>query len=284
MDNKEFIKEATGFVQSTYDRFESYQKIVNEILIEFNRVCNKKGVKYWLAYGTLLGAIRDKGQVPWDYDVDVWSFFDDCGKLIDALESELPNEFYYTYVTNTDHYPGGYRLLRVCKKGYSMMAIHVDVFFMVGACDNERKMKKYSKRLLRYQFIFDTKCLPYHYKAYIKDKANRYLNKVYEILYSFIPLSILKRLELSHLNKYPVNKKVFVLDNAVIPTDAFGTEYVVINGNKFPIPSGYDIILQTLYGDYNQYPSIESRLWEFYRHTKEIDTIQALYNHNRYDK
>ena len=121
MNNKEFIKETTDYIQGVYNHFESYQKVTWEILKELNRVCKKTGVNYWLCYGTLLGAIRDHGQVPWDYDVDVVSFFEERQKLVETLDAELSEDYYYTYINNSDYYLGGHRLLRVCKKGYSMV-------------------------------------------------------------------------------------------------------------------------------------------------------------------
>lgn len=275
MNNQEFIQETSNYIQDVYKRFELYQNTAKDILLEFDRVCKKCDVRYWLFFGTLIGAIRDQGQVPWDYDVDVVCFYSDMQYLVEALEKELAEDYYYCYNNNTDYYPGGNRVLRVCKKGYSMIAIHVDVFFMFGASSNERGMKKYYKRMMRLKFIYDVKCIPHHYREETKDKPNKIVRKIYESLYGLIPFRLLKLYEAYFLKKYPLKDKVYV--GPVFPVSLFETKYVRIWGIDFPIPAGYDIILKNLYGDYNKYPSIESRFCEFYEHTKTIDYIQGKY-------
>ena len=52
-----------------------------EILVEFDRVCRKYGLTYFLAYGTLLGAVRHKGFIPWDDDIDTLMPYADYQKL-----------------------------------------------------------------------------------------------------------------------------------------------------------------------------------------------------------
>ena len=278
MDKECFLKETTDYIESVYRRFELYQSISWDILKEFDRVCKIRSVRYWLAYGTLLGAIRDHGQVPWDYDVDVVSFFDEREKLILALESELSDEYYYTYVNNTDHYPGGHRLLRVCKRGYSMIALHLDVFFLLGASEDEKKMIKYHKKMLRLQTIYDIKCLPYHYVEEVKGRYHKYIKKLLESIYSLIPLNLLKKIEYCHLTKYSVKEMIYIpFYGIVVPISFFETSYVHIDDIDLPIPVGYDIILERIYGNYKEYPSIKSRFNEFYEHTLRISLIQDSY-------
>lgn len=57
------------------------QQLGLHILKQFADICDRHGLKYYLAYGTLLGAVRHKGFIPWDDDVDVWMLRDDYEKL-----------------------------------------------------------------------------------------------------------------------------------------------------------------------------------------------------------
>ena len=53
---------------------EKQKLIMLEILLDFDKVCRNNGIRYSLAYGTLLGAVRHQGFIPWDDDIDVIVF------------------------------------------------------------------------------------------------------------------------------------------------------------------------------------------------------------------
>lgn len=82
-----------------------------DLLIEFDRVCQENGIKYSLDAGTLLGAIRHKGFIPWDDDVDVVMLREEYEKL-DKIASEKFSEpyFWQTFRTDPDHGRGFSRL------------------------------------------------------------------------------------------------------------------------------------------------------------------------------
>ena len=82
-----------------------------DLLIEFDRVCQENGIKYSLDAGTLLGAIRHKGFIPWDDDVDVVMLREEYEKL-DKIASEKFSEpyFWQTFLTDPDHGRGFARL------------------------------------------------------------------------------------------------------------------------------------------------------------------------------
>ena len=71
-----------------------------EILHELDRVCNIIGINYFLAYGSLLGAVRHKGFIPWDDDIDVFMTYDDVEKLI--ANREVFEENYFLQCRETE--------------------------------------------------------------------------------------------------------------------------------------------------------------------------------------
>ena len=66
-----------------------------DLLHEFDRVCKKYGLKYSGAFGTLLGAIRHKGFIPWDDDIDLIMFRDDYEKLCDIARKEFTDPYFF---------------------------------------------------------------------------------------------------------------------------------------------------------------------------------------------
>ena len=64
-----------------------------DVLQSIAEVCEKYGLEWYAAYGTLLGAIRHEGYIPWDDDMDIWMKRDDYQKLLEVLPGELPEEY-----------------------------------------------------------------------------------------------------------------------------------------------------------------------------------------------
>lgn len=62
-----------------------------EILLEVDRICKKHGIQYWLSSGTLIGAARHKGFIPWDDDLDIEMLWPDYQRLMKVLPQELPD-------------------------------------------------------------------------------------------------------------------------------------------------------------------------------------------------
>ena len=62
-----------------------------DILLEVKRLCNKHDIRYWLDFGTLLGAVRHAGFIPWDDDLDVCVLEDDFERFLRVCSEELPD-------------------------------------------------------------------------------------------------------------------------------------------------------------------------------------------------
>ncbi len=89
------------------------QLIQLELLIEVDRICRKYDIKYNIIAGTLLGAIRHKGYIPWDDDADVAFLRDEYERFRIVCETELnTDKYYFQDDRNTDGYRWGYGKLR----------------------------------------------------------------------------------------------------------------------------------------------------------------------------
>lgn len=73
------------------------------MLIEVDKICRKHNIQYWLDFGTLLGAVRHKGFIPWDDDLDITVLRKDYKKLRKILQKELPEQYIFQDWT-TDKY------------------------------------------------------------------------------------------------------------------------------------------------------------------------------------
>lgn len=88
------------------------QKIELEILKKIDEVCKKHNIKYWIDSGTLLGAVRHKGFIPWDDDIDIAMLREDYEKFLKVAQKDFGNE-YFLQTKNTDKkYPLFYAKVR----------------------------------------------------------------------------------------------------------------------------------------------------------------------------
>ena len=100
-------------IELTTDQIQGLQRIELEMLIEIDRICRKCGINYTLIGGTLLGAVRNKGFIPWDDDADVAMLRSEYEKLVIAFETELDtSRFYFQDIDQTEGYRWGYGKLR----------------------------------------------------------------------------------------------------------------------------------------------------------------------------
>jgi lipopolysaccharide cholinephosphotransferase len=232
----------------------------------------------------MLGAVRDGGRIPWDYDLDVMVAIDDREKLIESLEKELGKEFYYVYKNNLSKYPTS--CLRICKKGYIYTTLHVDVFFLVGCPSDDDKRKKFVNTVIKLNSLRQTK----YRSIWFEQEENKsilgqvisFLKKIREKL---IPIRLVDLHEEKLLKKYKLKESKYCLCvgdmryRAVYDTvDINKTKTVRYNDFFVCIPEGYHNILTLLYKDYSSYPNVSSRVEEFYGMLKIINTRQQLMN------
>ena len=77
-------------IKITEEQRERIRKIQLEMLREVHRICEENHIKYVLGYGTMLGAVRHKGFIPWDDDVDILMLRKDYRRFREACKKELP--------------------------------------------------------------------------------------------------------------------------------------------------------------------------------------------------
>lgn len=110
MEDVKFEREGYNFSERD---LKDIQLIELEMLIEVDRICLKYNIKYCISAGTLLGAIRHGGFIPWDDDADVAFLRSEYERFREACVEELDhNRFYFQDSTNTPGYRWGYGKLR----------------------------------------------------------------------------------------------------------------------------------------------------------------------------
>ncbi|HPJ66362.1 MAG TPA: LicD family protein [Desulfobacteraceae bacterium] len=112
-----------------------------KIAIEIKRICDKNGIKYFIIAGTLLGAVRHGGFIPWDDDFDIGILRRDYNKFLEACKSELSDYFYLQTWDTDPEYPFSYGKIRLkgtrIIESFSEKAnIHNGIFVDIFPFDN----------------------------------------------------------------------------------------------------------------------------------------------------
>ena len=215
------------------------------ILKEFDEFCRANNLSYWLEYGTLLGAVRHKGYIPWDDDIDVSMTREDYDKFIEIFEKNSPNSKLKLYYGKNN---SGLFLLKLMRKDTELLFIDI---FPSDYCKKhnskeEKKETKEQARALRKEFLKNNDVEKLSgkelYEQYINFKKQ---NNIFE------KKDETKEQDLMFGIEFGSFKDNFVQNyNNVFPLKEYDFE-----GYKFFCVSNADIRLKETYGEnYMDYP------------------------------
>lgn len=262
------------------DDLKRLQEIELKILLEFDKVCSKLGLNYSICGGTLIGAVRHKGFIPWDDDIDVAMLREDYEKFIAEGQKLLPdNLFIQTYESDKDYIHNFAKIINLSTKlierdtrnQKSKNGIYIDIFPIDAISDNRfrRKIDNFlvstiykvknssnilwikntrsrTSRLIKYIMFPLAKCIGTQnlnrLETYVKVRNNKKGNKLtYGDYYLFPSYGF------ENMNTMPV--------------DIFKeTQRITFEGYEVLAVKDWDTYLTATYGDYMQLPPEEERV------------------------
>lgn len=249
---------------------EEIQKCETAMLDVTHKICKENGIKYTLICGSVLGAVRHSGPIPWDSDVDITIAYDDYEKLCEVLEKNLPDWcMLYSYKNTIDYH----RIFpRIGIKGIDSAILHVDIFPQVGLPDAYEEQVKYAKKTVFLSKLYYYKSVSNATKLYkSNNKLKNFAKEIMKVILKigFIPLSAdrIRGWLDKHFSTYSFKDAKFVMNPAghyglknILDksyfTDLIEADYDSI---KLNIPREYDEYLKHYYKDYHKIPSKESQ-------------------------
>lgn len=238
-------------------------------------VCTKHNIKYYLAYGTLIGAIRHNGFIPWDDDIDIFMFRNDFNYFRQVLKEKPNTRFKIQYAPDDEYYTLTFPkvvdtdtvLIPHDERYYKDLGVYVDIFPLDAVPEEKETRTKYQKRLTQLKKLHTL----LQYKFWIKG-ASITNNLMRCLLWPsiFIKPNWLARYMDKFAYQYEGSNTSLcgnMLHGAYGYTrETFKKDFFKngikwsFEGRYFVIPTEYDKLLTHIYGDYMKLPPKEKQV------------------------
>ena len=253
-----------------------HQMRMLDILIEVDRICKKHDIKYWLSSGTLIGALRHNGFIPWDDDLDIEMMRSDYLRLMEVLPKELPDwlalqcdqtdeNYFYFYAKVRDR-----RSLLKETLNYNRLwkeqGIYIDIFPMEP---HPIWLHKLTEKTVGHMYKIwrtstdDTKALR-HVQRIFKLNNEFLFPCLRGILAALSPLllckqSVLKGRAGRERGRLITSGMGIPFHNPRYADEIFPLTTHKFEGYDFPIPGNADAHLRHIFGDYMQLPDLSKQ-------------------------
>lgn len=243
-----------------------------EILDEIARICEKNNLKYFIMGGNLIGAIRHKGFIPWDDDLDIAMMREDYDKFLEIASKEIDGKFVVDYIENNPYYYLPFAKVRLKDSIYEepeqkdykgFKGIWIDIFPLDNA-------NKEDSLFIRFQAFLKEGI---HFINAIKADVTSEKNSTFKKFIKFIfkPISIKKLVHIQQKimkwNKNPdapycisFGAKYGMRKQTMLKTVFLPTTKLEYECKMYEAPGDYEFYLKRVYGDYMKLPPEEKRI------------------------
>lgn len=239
-------------------RLRQCQMVMLRMLKILHYLCEKHGIHYFLVGGSLLGAVRHKGFIPWDDDLDVGMTRSEYEKFVRYAVPELPYDIFFQTPETDVYYPACSRVEARLKDKYSS-------YIQSGA----KKDQKHHLGLQLDIFVYDRAYLPHNAFIFALNRSLQVFfwkvgaNSKGNINRAKLLMAISKNtpIPLVYASSFIGYDKMIKLGANYIRKNKIATlEKVPFEVMEIYIPQGWDACLKRQYGDYMKLPPVEKQV------------------------
>lgn len=244
-----------------------------EILKAFRNICQEHNLRYYITAGTLLGAVRHKGFIPWDDDVDVAMPRRDYDRLAKIMRQKPDSKLFYQDGKTDKLYPFGFAKLRsgnafVYEQVLDNVKINNGCYIDIFPLDKCPKSDKAAGLLFKIYMFFTTaltkKVNPNYRVGYTKKSALYFVNTAQRL-----PLGMLKGLREFFRKCFTGSRLCTVGGSHGYPKESYDREWfgeavmLEFEKDRFCAPAGWEKLLKNMYGSYMEPPDEQCRKGHF---------------------
>lgn len=240
------------------------QNISLDILIDVDRFCRENDITYFMGCGTLLGAVRHKGFIPWDDDIDILMFRDDFNRFLNiyksdkyALSKPLDGRFCIAKVYDTDtvEYEAG-----IDYSNREPLGVDIDIFPLDGIRNDQAIIDKQYKKECFLEMLLRLA----NQKLFLRKNPLKCINRLVPRL---IGRRNIVKLIIKNQTKYKIDEEEYVVRmkrstngfTGALPKSIYKPIELSFEGYMFIAPEGYDEWLKAFFGDYMKLPPLDKQ-------------------------
>lgn len=218
-----------------------HQKIMLDMMIAFDRYCKANGLRYFMAGGTLLGAVRHKGFIPWDDDVDIVMPRPDYEKLLN--DEKINDDYLIVSLYNQHDYYHPFAYCNIADKNTIMVenliskqtgkGVFLDIFPLDGVPKEKRNKITHFRKLALLQRLFLYAIIP---MPGFKSLKNAIKSILHIICSPINPVSLGMKID-KLAQKYPYDTSNYLMHYVYLPRSL---KYIAFDSSEYAQSKGYE--------------------------------------------